>query len=160
MRVSVQTQVQAPPEVVWRIVADIPNAAQTVQAIEVVEVLEPARGPSITGLKWRETRTMFGKKATEVMWVTQASEGSHYDTRAESHGSVYRTRVQVAPNDGGTLLSMTFEGEPASRGARIVWALTGFLFRGATRKALQKDLADIRAAAESRVGAARAGTAP
>lgn len=91
---------------------------------------------------------MFGKTATEVIWVTDAVDGSHYETRAESHGSVYKTRIALQDRNGKTGLSMTFEGEPQSVGARIIWSLTGFLFKGATRKALAKDLADIKAALE------------
>ncbi|HET6399190.1 MAG TPA: SRPBCC family protein [Candidatus Thermoplasmatota archaeon] len=158
MDVSVETYVEAPPAVVWSVVTDIPNAAATIRAIESVEVLEPARGPSIVGLKWRETRTMFGKRATEVMWVTDAQEGSRYDTRAESHGAVYTTRVTVSPSGTGTRLAMAFGGKPTSRGAQVVWALTGFLFRRMTRKALQQDLQDIGAAAQARASAG--GAAP
>jgi len=150
MKLTVETDVRAAPEAVWRIVADIENAASTVEAIESVEVLEPARGPSLVGLKWRETRTMFGKQATEVMWVTDARDGSHYETRAESHGAVYRSRVAVDPDADGARLSMTFQAQPVTLGAKVMWGVTGFLFKGATRKALAKDLADIKAAAEGR----------
>lgn len=128
-------------------VTDIENSAATLQAIEAVEILErPQQG--ILGLKWRETRTMFGKTATEVMWVTNAKDGEHYETRAESHGSVYKTRISLQERNGRTGLVMTFEGEPQSVGAKIMWGLTGFLFKGATRKALAKDLADIKATLE------------
>lgn len=147
MRVTVETEIDAPRADVWRLVTDIENAPATIQAIEKVDVLErPPTG--LAGLKWRETRTMFGKTATEVMWVTNAVEGSHYETRAESHGSVYKTRIALHDRNGRTGLAMTFEGEPRSVGATIMWGLTGFLFRGATRKALAKDLADIKAALE------------
>ena len=147
MRVTVETEIDAPHVDAWRLVTDIENAPATIQAIEKVEVLERPR-MGITGLKWRETRTMFGKTATEVMWVTNAVEGSHYETRAESHGSVYKTRIVLHDRNGRTGLAMTFECEPQSVGAKIMWSLTGFLFKGATRKALAKDLADIKTALE------------
>lgn len=147
MRVTVETEIDAPRMEVWRLVTDIENATATIRAIQKIEVLERPR-TGFVGFKWRETRTMFGKAATEVMWVTSAEEGAHYDTRAESHGSVYKTRVALSERNGKTSLTMTFEGEPQSLGARIMWGLTGFLFKGATRKALAKDLADIKAALE------------
>lgn len=150
MRVTVETDILAPPDAVWRVVSDIEHAANTVKAIEKVEMLDHAKGPSLVGLRWRETRTMFGKTATEVMWVTDARDGSHYETRAESHGSVYRTRVALDARGGGTRLSMTFEGQPTTLGAKLVWGLTGFLFKGATRKALSRDLVDIKAAVEAK----------
>jgi uncharacterized membrane protein len=152
MRVTVEMEIAAPRADVWRLVTDIENAPATIKAIERVEVLERPR-TGIVGLKWRETRTMFGKTATEVMWVTNAVEGSHYETRAESHGSVYKTRIDLHDRHGRTCLAMTFEGEPQSVGAKIMWGLTGFLFKGATRKALAKDLEDIRDALERKAGA-------
>lgn len=151
MRVTVETEISAPLMDVWRLVTDIENAVATIKAIQKIEILERPRS-GVAGLKWRETRTMFGKAATEVMWVTEAVEGSHYDTRAESHGSVYKTRVALENRNGKTGLVMTFEGEPQTLGAKIMWALTGFLFKGATRKALAKDLADIKAALERKAG--------
>lgn len=149
MRMSVDVLVRAPRKVVWDVVADIPNAASTVKGIEKVEVLErPASG--LVGLKWRETRKMFGKEATEVMWITSASEPSHYDTRAESHGAVYTTRIALEDAPGGTRLSMEFGAAPQTFGAKVMGALFGVLMKGSMRKAIQKDLDDIKAAAEAR----------
>lgn len=152
MQVSANVLVHAPREVVWDVVADIPNAASTVKGIEKVEVL--ARPPSgLVGLKWRETRKMFGKEATEVMWITSAAERSSYDTRAESHGAVYTTRIalQDAPG-GGTRLSLDFRAEPQTLGAKVAGAIFSPLMKGSMRKAIAKDLEDIRAAAEARAG--------
>ncbi len=149
MQVNVSTDISATPSKVWKIITDIENSQATISGIDKVEVLEPAKGPSITGLKWKETRTMFGREATEVMWITEAKANSHYDTRAESHGAVYTTRMVVEKIDGGTRLSMTFNGEPQTRGAKIMWALTGWMAKGAMRKTCAKDLDDIKAAAEA-----------
>lgn len=150
MRVTVETDIQASPDAVWHVVSDIENAAETIEAIEAIEILEHPTGPSLVGLRWRETRTIFGKQATEVMWVTDAVDSSHYETRAESHGSVYRTRIALHPHDGGTRLSMAFEGQPTTLRAKIIWVLTGFLVKRAMRKALERDLADIKVAVEAR----------
>jgi hypothetical protein len=118
----------------------------------MVDVLERPRA-GVIGLKWREPRTKFGKTATEIMWVTNAVEGSHYETLAENHGSIYKTRIALLGRNGRTGLAMTFEGAPQSVGAKILWGLTGFFFKGATRKALAKDLADIKAALERKAEA-------
>ena len=149
MQAEVHVDVRAPRKVVWDVVTDIPNATKTIKAIEKIEVLDkPAQG--IVGLKWRETRTMFGKKATEVMWITGAAEASHYDTRAESHGAVYTTRIALADAPEGTRLTMEFRGEPQTMGAKLLNVLFGTLMKGSVQKALQKDLEDIKAAAEAR----------
>jgi hypothetical protein len=43
---------------------------------------------------------------------------------------------------------MRFSAQPVTFGAKVMWMLTGFLFAGATKKALVKDLQDIKAAVE------------
>ncbi len=149
MELSVSTEIRASPQAVWDVITDIEHSQDVISAIEGIEVLEPATGPSIVGLKWRETRTMFGKQATEVMWITAAEPTQYYETRAESHGAIYVTRLSVDTIGDATRLAMTFRGEPVTTGAKIMWALTGFMVKGSMRKALNKDLADIRAAVES-----------
>ena len=64
----------------------------------------------LVGLKWRETRTMFGKSATEVMWITDVVENESYDVRAESHGMVYLSRLSISQEGDSHILSMDFGG--------------------------------------------------
>jgi hypothetical protein len=148
MKVIAVTDIRAKPQRVWSIVSDIEKAGDIISAIHDIEVLDRPTGPSLVGLKWRETRTMFGKAATEVMWVTDAADESFYETRAESHGCVYVSRIELEPHDDGTRLSMGFEGTPVTTGAKILWALTGWMAKRAMIKALDADLADIKSAAE------------
>lgn len=144
-----QTAINAPRAAVWNVITDIENAAETISGIEKVEILEkPSTG--LVGLKWRETRTLFGKTATEVMWITDAEENSFYDTRAESHGAVYTTRISLADQGESTSIKMRFVGKPQTMAAKIMSALMGWMFRGAMQKALVQDLEDIRKAAEER----------
>ncbi len=147
MKLSVQVNINANRERIWEVISDIKNAVNVVSAIELIEVLEePDSG--ILGLKWRETRTMFGKTATEVMWITEVQDGRSYSTRAESHGSIYKTRHEISGVDGDAVLGMEFIGEAQTLGAKILSATMGSLFKGATVKALQQDLDDIKAASE------------
>ena len=150
MRLSADVMIRAPRAVVWDVVSDIPNAATTIRGIQKVEVLErPASG--LVGLKWRETRTMFGKEATEVMWITGASQPAFYETRAESHGAVYTTRIALDDAEVGTRLSLEFGAAPRTFGATVMGAIFGPLMKGSMRKAILEDLEDIKSAAESRV---------
>jgi len=149
MKISVDTDIEAPRQRVWEIITDIEHANANISGIDLVEVLEkPADG--LRGLKWRETRTMFGKRATEVMWITDVEEGRSYDTQAESHGSIYRSRLALDEEQDHTRLTMSFVGEPQNLAAKAMWLATGWMFKGATAKALRQDLRDIKAAAESR----------
>lgn len=149
MQTQVSIDIAAAPDAVWQVITDIENAAQTIRGIDHVEVLTPAAGPSIVGLKWRETRTMFGKEATEVMWITAAEDARFYETRAESHGAIYVSRLSIEPTDDGCTLTMSFDGQAVTFGAKVMWALTGWMAKGAMRKALSADLEDIKAAVEA-----------
>jgi hypothetical protein len=147
---NVSREIAADPIAVWSIVVGMDGWVEAIGAIEAVERLDDLEGFGL-GTSWRETRTMFGKKATEDMEVTEFEDGVRYGTSAESHGSKYYSEIRVDPTDVGCRLSMNFRAEAQTASARIADATLGRLFMRATRKALAKDLADIGAAAESAV---------
>ena len=147
MKVQAKVCIDGTKEEIWQVITDIEGSEKTIGAIEGIEILEkPASG--LIGLKWRETRTMFGKTATEVMWITDVKENDYYKTRAESHGAIYITKLQIEEQEDGTYLSMAFDGQAQSLMAKIMSVATGFLVKSATQKALQNDLEDIKAAVE------------
>lgn len=145
---TVSRDIAADPSEVWSVMVGMDRWVDVVEAIEEVERLDGGHDFGL-GTKWRETRTMFGRKATEVMEVTEFEDGAGYSTFAESHGSKYYSAMRVDPNAGGSRLTMTFRGEPQSLLAKVLDATMGRFFIGATRKALAKDLDDIATAAES-----------
>ena len=147
MNVEASVCINGTREQIWQVISDIENSADRITGIEKIEVLEkPPSG--LVGLKWRETRTMFGQEATEVMWITAAQENAFYETRAESHGAIYQSRLQIDEQDGKNCLIMGFEGEPQGFVAKVMSVITAPLFKGSTQKALQADLEDIKAAIE------------
>ncbi len=149
MNVEVQVDINGTKEEVWKVITDIENSVDTISGIEKIEVLEkPA--DSFVGLKWRETRTMFGRTATEVMWITDTVENQSYKTRAESHGAVYITTLEISDADENVRLSMNFEGMPQTFGAKIMSALTSGMVKKSTEEALMQDLIDIKAKVESK----------
>ncbi len=148
MQVTRFTKIEASLSDVWSAVSDIEKADSRISGIKEVEILERATGPSIVGLKWRETREWMGKDAVEVMWVTDASEPSYYETRAESHGSIYTSRIELETTSTGTRLTMGFSGQPVTFGAKVLWALTGWMAKKSLRKTIDQDLADIKGAVE------------
>jgi len=120
-----------------------------ISGIEHVERLDEGSGFDV-GTKWRETRTLFGRTATEDMWVTELDPGHSYVVEANSHGAEYRTTQSVEPDgDGGSVLLMSFSGNPTGTMAKVMSATIGRLFVNATRRAFEQDLADIASAAET-----------
>jgi len=147
MKLTCSISINAPRESVWKAISNIENAVNVISGIEKIEILEkPDQG--LVGLKWEETRTLFGKTATEVMWITDAVENSYYHTRAESHGAVYITHLTLEENAGVTTFTMSFNGEPQTLSGKIMMFLMGWMFVKATREALEKDLEDIKVYAE------------
>ena len=141
-------QINAPKESIWRVITNIENAANTIRAIDSLEVLErPASG--LVGLKWRETRKMMGKDATETMWITDAVENEYYKTRAESHGCVYISCLRITEANGTNTLSMSIESQPQTLMAKLMGVPMMMLLKGMMKKMLLKDLQDIKTAAEN-----------
>ncbi len=148
MEIKVHENINATKEVVWQIITNIEHSVEHISAIESVEILnKPNEG--LIGLKWVETRILFGKRATETMWVTHAEENAFYQTRAESHGAVYISKLSIEEKENGVVLSMSFNGEPQTFMAKVMSAIMGRMFKKATVKAVQKDLVEIKAAAEN-----------
>jgi hypothetical protein len=132
---------------VFEVFSNLDDATANIDAITKVEVLA---GPAQLnlGTKWRETRTMFGREATEEMWVTGYERDVSYVAEAESRGTHYRSEYRFTPEGSGTRVDMTFEGTPLSFGARLAGVL-GALFAGAAKKALHQDLVDLKRVCEA-----------
>ena len=146
---GVSREVAASAGVVWTIMTDLEESVNTVSAIQSIEILSEPQEFGV-GTRWRETRTMFGKQATEVMWVTEVDSGTSYVVEAESNGAMYRTIMKVVgTGEHSSKISMDFGAEPTGTMAKVMGATVGKLFASATRKALAQDLDDIAAAAEA-----------
>ena len=144
--VEVQRTIAAPPERVFRIATDLENIAEHTSGIDSLEVLSD--GPFGEGTRWRETRTFYGKQATEEMWVTAFDPPRSYVVEAESHGAHYRTEITFAPEGDRTRVSFVFGARPLSFVARVFSIFSGLMLKS-VRKALEQDLEDLKRAAES-----------
>jgi hypothetical protein len=147
MLVEVQVTINGPRAAIWAAITDIENAAETISGIQKIEILaRPARG--LVGLKWRETRMLFGKPATADKWITDAVENEFYKTRAESDGFLFLSTMSIAESGGGCTLTSVHDSQPQGLVARLMSIPMGLLFKGVARKALLQDLNDIKSAVE------------
>jgi carbon monoxide dehydrogenase subunit G len=149
MQIDARTVIQADRETVWKALIDKENIRQVIPGIEKIEVLEKPKA-GVVGLKWTETRTLFGKSASATMWITEASDFEFYRTRCEEHGAVYQSSYELKPVSGGTELTMRFRSQSVTFGTKVFSLLLGWAFVGVTRKAMDKDLADIKASLEGK----------
>ncbi|MBV9880761.1 MAG: SRPBCC family protein [Gemmatirosa sp.] len=147
MLVEARVTINGSRAAIWATLTDIEHASATISGIERIEVLEkPANG--LVGLKWRETRLLFGKPATAEKWITDAADHEFYETRAESDGFVHVSTNRIAESGGGITLTSRHESKPQSLVARVMSIPMGLLFKGVAKKAILQDLNDIKSAVE------------
>jgi hypothetical protein len=149
MIVEAQVTIRGSKAATWAAITNIENASQIISGIETIEILEkPANG--LVGLRWRETRILFGKPATVEKWITDAAENEFYKTKAEDGGFVFLTTKSISEGSGGLTLTESHESKPQGIVAKLMSIPMRLLFKGVIRKALLQDLNDIRAAVEQK----------
>ena len=139
--------VAAPPARVFEVVSDLRNTAGRVKGITKMEVL--TEGPVRQGTRFRETRRMFGRDATEEMEITAFDPPRSYTMECKSHGCHYVSGFRVKPVGAGSELEMVFEARPLTFVAKVM----GTLMRPFAKKLVEscsKDLDDLARAAEGR----------
>ena len=144
--IVVTETIAAPPETVFARSTDLARWPETCEAITKVEILTD--GPVGVGTRFRETRKMWGKEATEEMEITAFEPPNRYVLGAESHGCKYRTELRFDAQGDGTLVTFDFQGEPQTLTAKVM----GFVMKPMMKSMIKmcaKDLADMKAAIES-----------
>lgn len=146
--VTVSRTVAAPVETVWDVATDLEAMPGTMSAIARVEVLAGG-DPFDVGTRWRETRVMMRREATEEMAVTHAARPTAYTVEADNHGVHYVSTFTFTPLGADrTEVTLTFSGEPTKPQNPLARAM-GRLGLRMVRKELEKDLTDLGAAAEA-----------
>jgi hypothetical protein len=147
MIVEAQVTIKGSKAAIWAAITNIENASKTISGIENIEVLDkPSNG--LVGLRWRETRMLFGKPATAEKWITDAAENEFYKTRSESDGFVYLATISISESSVGITLTSCHEFKPQGIVARLQSIPLRLLFKGVVKKALLQDLNDIKTAVE------------
>ncbi len=146
MIVSAAVTINGPKAAVWTAMTNIANAAEIISGIEKIEVVDkPAN--VLVGLRWRETRMLFGKPATVEKWITEAKENGFYKTRAEDSGFVFLTTNRISEGSGGVTLTSAHETKPQGFVASLK-SLPMVFFKGMIKKTILQDLNDIKKAVE------------
>lgn len=147
MHVAVQVMIAGSRPVIWAAITTMAGAAEIIRGIDRIEILErPATG--LVGLKWRETRMLFGKSATADQWITNAAEHEFYKARAASDGFLFPSTLSLSEGKGGIARTGVHDSRAQSLFARVMSIPMGLRFKGVARKALLPDLNDIKTAVE------------
>lgn len=151
MEIRVSQHINAPVNLVFDVFSDIENIQEQIEGITQVEILSDITHG--VGTRWRETRVMFGREATEEMEISKFAENQSYEVVASSRGMDYHTIYTFNEIDGGTLVEMVFSGKPLTLSAKLMTPI-GSLFQGAARKALEDDMNNLKVVCEQRTAAA------
>ncbi|MEQ3515657.1 SRPBCC family protein [Pseudoalteromonas sp. BZB3] len=145
MNVQQSIIIPAKKEQVWRVISDIRHAHQHISAIKSLVIIEqPKEG--LKGLKWQETRAIFGKDAAETMWITESQTNVFYKTKAQNHGCDYYSEMKIVEGKNQCELIMGFTGVPQSLFAKIMAKLMSRFMTEQLKKTMQADLKDIKSA--------------
>lgn len=143
MKVSKSVYINSTKEKVWKVISDIENSSDIISGINKIEIVNKPKD-GLIGLKWKETRTIFGKESTETMWITDSVENEYYKTRAESHGMIYIYELKISEGGGKTKLTMNFYGEATTFFGKIMSFIFSKMMNKSTEKMILEDLNDIK----------------
>ena len=139
--------VNAPSERVFEVFSNFPQAAENVDGIKSVEMLTD--GPVGVGTRFKETRVMFGKEATEEMEVSRFEPNQLYTVSAESCGAKFDTTFHFVPkSERQTEVEMEMNIQSVTMFAKLMSPLS-FLMRGTMKKCLMADVDDLKRLCES-----------
>ena len=144
--VTVSEVVNAPPTATFAAFSDLPNADKMIEAIRKLEIL--TEGPVGKGTRFRETRTMFGRDATEIMeitaWNPQGSPPS-YTVHGESCGTTFDTTFYFHSENGGRSTRVEFKmvTRPVTLFAKVMSPMA-FLMSGMMKKCFLAELGDMK----------------
>lgn len=145
--VVVSKRINAPRERVFEVFTDLHNGAKNISGILKLDVL--TAGPIGKGTRFRETRKMFGKEATETMEIVEFSPPSGYTVTANSCGCAYKSTFTFTSAGEATDAEMRFSAKPQSFMAKLMSPL-GALMVGTMRKCIEQDLNELKQVAEAR----------
>ena len=145
MEIRVTKEINAPIEKVFEVFSDIQKAEERIEGITNIQFLSDVKEG--VGTRWRETRIMFGKEATEEMEISVFNPPQSYEVVADSRGVYYHTIYRFTPKGDATQVEMVFSGKPTSLVAKLMTPL-GYLFKGATQKALEADMEALKKVCE------------
>ncbi|HEX4607664.1 MAG TPA: SRPBCC family protein [Urbifossiella sp.] len=143
------TLIAAPVPAVFAAFIDFGNAPSRVKDIVRLEVL--TSGPVGVGTKFKETRVMFGREATETMELTAFEPNQLFELTAASCGAEFRTRFTFSPDGPGTRVGVEVQTAAKSFYAKLFRPLA-YLMMGTMKSCIRRDIDQIKASVEGGSG--------
>ncbi|MFE0252078.1 SRPBCC family protein [Streptomyces sp. NPDC059010] len=147
--VVVERRIAAGRGTVWEALTDLRGMERVLSTVSKIDVLTD--GAFGVGTRWRETRRMFGRDATEEMWVTVCEPPERYVVEAESHGTRYVSEWALrADGPDATTVRMAFSAVVSGGITGLLAKILGGVGARAVSKAIAKDLDEVASAVEGR----------
>ena len=137
--------IAAPPSAVFALFADLERCPQHIKDITKLEIV--TNGPVGVGTRFRETRKMYGREHTEEMQITAFDPPLSYEVTCLSCGAEIRCEFRFVPENGGTRLELSTHTRSITFFAKLFTPLS-WLMMGSMKKCMEKDLDDLKKAAE------------
>ncbi|MHC4429783.1 MAG: SRPBCC family protein, partial [Planctomycetota bacterium] len=146
-RFTTTKRIEAPQAAVFQLFADMNRAADHLSGVVRLEKLTD--GPVGKGTRFRETRVIFKKEATEELEITDFDPPRSYTVGCESCGCTYSTTMHFVPNGNVTDVEVEMESRPVTFMAKIMSPFTNLMMSKLMQKCFDKDLEDLKKVAES-----------
>ena len=142
MRVIASQPIRAPLARVFEIFTDVEHCAGRIKGVKKAEILSEVR--SGKGVRWNETRVMFGSDATAEKAIVAFDAPRSFRVESRVDGTNYVSTFDFAEGaePGVTVATWTHGSEALTFGAKFMSPML-FLLQGTMRKFMKKDLADL-----------------
>lgn len=141
MRIQVNELIAAPVAKAFDAFTDIPATKDRLRAVHAIEVLDgtaPAKG-----YRWRETRTVLGRRATETMEITEHVPGVTFTVASHAHGTDFATVFRFKAEGDRTRVELDFTAVPKTVAAKAMAPLAKAMLP-TMEKCFRDDLADMK----------------
>lgn len=142
-RFTTSYEIAASPSDVFAVFADLRNAPGRISGIKKLELLGDGRIG--VGTRFKETRIMFKKEATETMEITEFTPGKSYTVSCDSCGARMMTRFRFEPSGRGTRVHLEAEAKALTFFAKLFTPLTAIMFGPMMKKCMAQDIGDLKA---------------
>ncbi len=143
---TISRRVEAPIDAVFDVFSDIPQAHEMIDQITAIEMLTD--GPVGVGTRWRETRMMFKRAATEEMEVTAFEPGRSYTVGCRSCGCEYESTWRFETEGDATRVEFEMGYRPLTFFAKLMSPLGRFMMP-MMKKCFENDFQALKTVAES-----------
>jgi hypothetical protein len=116
--------------------------AERVAAITKIKMLTD--GPVGKGTRFEETRTMFGKDATETLEVSAFDPGKSLTVSCFSCGVEYDSTFRFVDEGGATRVELSIDTTPKTFAAKIMAPIMGAMMGRMMKRCVEKDLDDLQ----------------